>query len=335
MPRGDYQDLSLGNLKVPVITFINLIRSKLASPYKRELLVAHLKREYNTGPESLISSGIITHFGMNHYKLQADHSQVLNILRKWTDRVDSPEITVSMCKNLMDSIISSHSTPKGIDYIAVRSDLRMIVFEEMICELQCIDLNQVEPKSFFINIYNLLVLHSKSRSGIPRTNIARLLYFDRIKYNVGGHIFSLNDIENGVLRSHSRPLYHFRQCLTPVKVPLDFRVHFALNCGAKSCPSVQHFTSIGIDEELRIVTKAFLEDNFIIDGSTITLSKIVGWYASDFGKTKKDILVAMKTFVSASKIVQLENITNPKLVYSVYDWSDDSAKSMTYRPIIG
>ena len=37
------------------------------------------------------------------------------------------------------------------------------------------------------------------------------------------------------------------------------RIHFALNCGAKSCPPVKVFTGKGVEEELDVVTGAFVE----------------------------------------------------------------------------
>ena len=61
----------------------------------------------------------------------------------------------------------------------------------------------------------------------------------------------------------------------------DERVHFALNCGAKSCPPVKKYTAEAINEELRLAAMAFCEqeDNVSVDeeNSVLKLSKILDW----------------------------------------------------------
>ena len=39
----------------------------------------------------------------------------------------------------------------------------------------------------------------------------------------------------------------------------DYRIHFALNCGAKSCPAIRIYSAKDLDRELELNTKAFLE----------------------------------------------------------------------------
>lgn len=113
------------------------------------------------------------------------------------------------------------------------------------------------------------------RHGAARTNAGRYTFFDEVKVNVGGHLYSFNDIEQGLIRGNKPAPYH----VFPVfgrgdpriafvvsrgpgavdgvaskrsgSVP-DPRVHFALNCGAKSCPPIKTFTAEALDEELRL-----------------------------------------------------------------------------------
>ncbi len=37
-------------------------------------------------------------------------------------------------------------------------------------------------------------------SGIPTNALQRSSFFSNAKYNIGGHVYSLNDIEHGILR---------------------------------------------------------------------------------------------------------------------------------------
>jgi len=53
--------------------------------------------------------------------------------------------------------------------------------------------------AFFINIYNALVIHGYVEVGPPTHFWQRLAFFRRVSYIIGGHTFSLNDIEHGML----------------------------------------------------------------------------------------------------------------------------------------
>lgn len=94
---------------------------------------------------------------------------------------------------------------------------------------------------------------------------------------------------------------------------IDPRIHFGLNCGAKSCPPVKKFTASAIDEELRVVALAFceLDDNVKIDeaASSIKLSKIFSWYKTDFGT---NLPIAILPYLRGEKKEQLEIMFNGK-----------------------
>ena len=71
-------------------------------------------------------------------------------------------------------------------------------------------------------------------------------FWDRFCYNIGGHIYSLDDIEHGALRdnqghpSSGKPRFDEGDPrIRAVCSPLDPRLHFALNCGARSCPPIR------------------------------------------------------------------------------------------------
>jgi hypothetical protein len=70
-------------------------------------------------------------------------------------------------------------------------------------------------------------------------------------YNIGGAVYSLDDIEHGVLRANrGHPAAGGRPQFGPedprrrglVVQELDPRIHFALNCGARSCPPIRVYT---------------------------------------------------------------------------------------------
>lgn len=75
-------------------------------------------------------------------------------------------------------------------------------------------------------------------------------FFNTISYVIGGHSFALNEIENGVLRSNRKAIgavtKPFSKNDARLKIALpeaEPKIHFALVCGAKSCPPIKTYTS--------------------------------------------------------------------------------------------
>ena len=201
--------------------------------------------------------------------------------------------------NLWSKLESRHSNQDGLtDYVAIRDDDYYWKFEEEICELQKISLRRMDADAktaFVINCYNLMVKYAFVKVGIPKSNASRRSFFGRVSANVGGHVFSLDDLEHGILRSNARPPYRPSRPfgVADPRRPLasdgfDPRIHFALNCGAKGCPPVKWFTSEALEEELRSAAMAFCEEegNVAVDASKgeVRLSKLFYWYMYDFGE---------------------------------------------------
>ena len=169
------------------------------------------------------------------------------------------------------------------------------------------------------------------RRGIPPNFFARLKFFWTTSYIISGHVFTLDDIENGVLRGNRKaPAHIFRQfsrtdprkwlkgpeiqvflttffrmkltCYFQFYIRLQFalptaepRIHFALVCGARSCPPIKCYSEKDVDSELNLATEAFFEDDqnlgIKIDKRKIYLNKILDWYSIDFGKNQKEVLI--------------------------------------------
>ncbi len=63
-------------------------------------------------------------------------------------------------------------------------------------------LGESDLKGFYINLYNVMIIHSIIEIGAPRNMWARLKMNGTSAYQVGPHVLSLNDIENGILRGN-------------------------------------------------------------------------------------------------------------------------------------
>lgn len=179
--------------------------------------------------------------------------------------------------------------------------------------------------------------------GIGESNIERHAFFNKVSFQIGPDIFSFQDLENGILRGNRKAPYSLfpqfskgdpRLRMSMEKV--DCRIHFALNCGAASCPPVKDFTKQGIDEELRIVSQAFCEDdgNVRIDAenNVVYLSKIFGWYKKDFGESNQQLLESVLSFLRGERKEELGKLLDQqnsgksvKIKYNDYDWSTDAS----------
>lgn len=148
--------------------------------------------------------------------------------------------------------------------------------------------------AFWLNAYNALLLHGRRRLRPTGSVLTNLLLFERPVWWVGGHRVSLNDIEHGVLRGNRRAFpFFWRRPFSAddarvrlMATPLDPRIHFALNCGAVSCPPIRSYRAEGLDAQLELATRSFLGQATRVDRSRreVTLSALLRLYAGDFGR---------------------------------------------------
>eukprot|EP01111_Echinosteliopsis_oligospora_P011057 TRINITY_DN3549_c0_g1_i1.p1 TRINITY_DN3549_c0_g1~~TRINITY_DN3549_c0_g1_i1.p1 ORF type:complete len:367 (-),score=58.20 TRINITY_DN3549_c0_g1_i1:151-1251(-) len=215
-------------------------------------------------------------------------------------------------------------SPDFTDYVALTTDLRHVDLGS---------LTEDESKAFFINLYNALVIHGHIVNGVPGGPIFRSMFFRNCRYNIGGEEFSLNDMEHGVLRGnrkhpsgYSKQFHNKDQRMRYVVPYFDARIHFALVCGAKSCPALRIYDAENLERGLALASQHFCEHNVEIDrdAKKIVLSMIFRWYHVDFGDTDDEMLYWILPHLSPDKRLLLESILNSKDKYTVsyrpYNW---------------
>ena len=283
-----------------------------------------------------------------YYRMTADEEPlVLNTWRVWNDRVEDDSLAMlTRCSTVLDRILERHRNEEGlVAYDAAAEDDEFPHFEEMTCEIQAIDLAKLEPDSrlvFVLNLYNMMVKHAFAKVGRPETTLKRDAFFSNVSYNIGGLVYSLNDLENGVLRGNKRPPgFHLTKPfgagdprLNSVLAKLDPRIHFALNCGAKSCPPVKKYTAPNVQEELRVVALAFCEQDSNVhvdmESKTLSTSRIFYWYANDFGGSTEEVLERIMCWLRGERKAQWDKVLKSgkyrhrKLNY---DWTTDALSS--------
>lgn len=158
-----------------------------------------------------------------------------------------------------------------------------------------------ETMAYWINAYNALTVRM-ILAHYPVKSIRDLHGgnpWDVDCFETGGQRYSLNKIENNILRE---------------KIG-DARVHFALNCAARSCPPLYNraFTANQLDTQLTDRTKRFLRDPNanVIGRDRVLLNRVFEWYAADF----EDLPAFLTTF-SGITVLQRAQVE-----YLDYDWS--------------
>ena len=179
--------------------------------------------------------------------------------------------------------------------------------------------------AFWINLYNALILHGVIHYNVRGSMLRDIGFFRRVAYDVGGMRFSADDIEHGVLRGNRRhPYLPFRQFgkndprLMMTIVDPDPRIHFALVCGARSCPPIASYAGADLDDQLDKAAAAFINGigaQFDPGGRTLSLSRIFKWYAGDFGG-REGAMRLVNEYWDAP-----DDIAGARVRYLPYDWS--------------
>lgn len=145
--------------------------------------------------------------------------------------------------------------------------------------------------AFWINVYNALAVHAIIALSVRRTVWEVLNFFGRVSYRVGPVVLSLEEIEHGILRGNRKrvlpPWPALRRGdprLALAVEPLDPRVHFALTCGARSCPPIGVYSAGAIESQLEVATRNFVNQEVVLDRhGRLVCSKLFKWYRGDFG----------------------------------------------------
>jgi hypothetical protein len=97
--------------------------------------------------------------------------------------------------------------------------------------------------------------------------------------------------------------------------PLDPRVHFALNCGAASCPAIRAYDPDAVDEQLDLATRAYLDQTVEYDPErdTVRVPRLFLWYRGDFGGGR-----GTRDFLRRYGAIPAD--TSPSLRYRSWDW---------------
>jgi len=204
------------------------------------------------------------------------------------------------------------------------NEIRKTLAEVSVDSLSAYLITEEQKKAFWINIYNghiQLIL-----SEHPEYFEDRGKFFGSKLFIIAQKSLSFDDVEHGIIRSSK-----FKLALGLIRNPFagsyekalrtkktDGRVHFALNCGAKSCPLVAVYDAKNFNQKIDEVAKSFLEKvtTYNADKNEVTTVTLFSWFRGDFGG-KSGIIKFLKGYNLIPQDVK------PSVEYSSYDWTLD------------
>ena len=227
-------------------------------------------------------------------------------------------------------LLSKYYDPaKGMNYKALKANDKKAMddLRHQMATVDVLALSRPDQLAYWINLYNINVVGLVA-DHYPISSIKDLSTDPFIKLNVfkkdsvqtkKGAI-SLNDVENDKIRDGFK----------------DPRIHFAINCAAKSCPPIrtEPFEGARISDQLDDQVRKFLngpngarlEKNGV--QVVVHVTKIMDWFSADFQKWSGGQIAFLKRFVSGDKRNQMDASGNQiDLKFDDYDWKlNDASK---------
>jgi hypothetical protein len=209
-----------------------------------------------------------------------------------------------------------------VDYSGLKKEESLL--DDYLKVLETTDTQQLdrsEQFAFYINAYNawtLKLILSRYPDVHSIWDMGGRIFnkpFQKKIARIDGDTVTLDHIENDILRPRFK----------------DPRVHFAINCAAKSCPPLRSepYTGAMLDRQLNEMAASFINSPTAnrLEGETFYVSKIFKWFSDDF---RPDVLTFFFRFATADLKARLISLKDRmEIRYLDYDWSlnDTDAKA--------
>lgn len=266
--------------------------------------------------------------------------EVLNAVHPVPAAPSPLEVAAGLMRAVNALRAAANISPQGrLDYARLQHSQAYLEYHQAwAAALGALDLAALDPRevrlAFWINVYNALVIDAVIALGVRRS-VAEgrgglVRFFRRAGYLIGGHRFSCDDIEHGVLRGNRGHPYIPGAQFGPsdprrafVVRPPEARIHFALNCASRSCPPVGVYEAGRIDAQLDLAARSFVGATVTVDRErrTVRLSRIFRWFARDFGGRRGVVAFLLQYLPADERREWLATHRDRlRLAYQPYDW---------------
>ena len=232
-----------------------------------------------------------------------------------------------------DYLLKAYVTGGLVDYDGMKKDY---LFKEYLRELGSCDPNQLQSNddklALICNAYNAFVINGvishKIYDTVDGYQIGGTGFFDLKEHIYAGQTVSLNDIEHKMVR----PVFR------------EPRIHVALVCAARSCPSIRAEAYVGsrVLEQLKDQSRLFANNRTYVDcdqnKNELKLSQILNWYGDDWNERFPNggKLEWLSGLVEDSALKQaIQDASDKKITVSYfdYDWTLNSQAEPGKAPV--
>jgi len=206
-------------------------------------------------------------------------------------------------------ILKSYYDPaRGMDYAGLKArDFATVQkIRQQLARVKPLTLSKKQQLAYWINVYNVNTVATilenypvESIRDISTDPIVRLNVFKKERVQSEGTLISLDTIENERIRDG----FH------------DPRIHFAINCAAKSCPPIrtEAYNGANVDAQLDDQVRKFLAAHVRVRDGVVHTTKIMDWFSKDFDNWAGGKLAFLRRYMKIDG--------NPDFEYDDYDWA--------------
>ena len=233
--------------------------------------------------------------------------------------VDGPSVDHSAFNELLQKHVDADG---WVDYEGFKSDSEALdQYIDLLSKAPVKELGRNHRLATLINGYNAftirLILDNYPLESIEK--IPEELRWDAEQWNLGGEIYSLNQIEHELIRPNFK----------------EARIHFAVVCAAVGCPPLRNeaYTMDRLEEQLEEQARYVHSHKTwfqFIDGTDdedamVKLTKLYEWYGGDFTQVAESKLeYAAKYSDELKSYLDDEDNDPPKQESLDYDWALNS-----------
>lgn len=175
--------------------------------------------------------------------------------------------------------------------------------------------------AFWMNIYNTNVQYILKKDASKFDD--RGAFFKAKQITIAGEVLSFDVIEHGILRkSKSKLSLGYISKIRVSKFERQFRIkrvdpriHYALNCGALSCPPIVPYHSEKVNEELNTSVSDYLSKYCVVSENEVKVPVLFSWFRADFGGKR-----GIRKFLVRYGITQKDD-KKKDLKFLPYDWT--------------
>lgn len=214
--------------------------------------------------------------------------------------------------SIFGELLQQYVKDGKVDYAGFQSEEAKL--DRYLASLERVDIKMLsrdEQFAFYANTYNawtiklILSKYPKIKS-IKSLGVFNTGPWKKKVVRLKGETVSLDNVEHDILRPQFK----------------DPRVHFAINCAAKSCPPLRSEAYQGdiLHQQLDESTRSFINDpkRYRLEGNNLYVSRIFKWFSEDF---KDGVLGFFKQYADGQLKIRLNNSGKINVKYLEYDWS--------------